>query len=121
MNGNTVVLNLGGKERRPRYDLNALAEIGDRLGIEVRLSDIGEDLLGRKLPLKALRVIFWAGFIHEDPELTEEEAGRWVDQYNFGEVLEVFFGLFGGIGGEPEPKPAPPKGKPRAKGGKPST
>lgn len=96
--GNTVVLHLGGKQRRLRYDLNAIAEIGERLGITVQLANIGQDLLQREMPLKSFRTILWAGLIHEEPELTEQEVGGWVDQDNFAEVMEGFFGLFGGIG-----------------------
>lgn len=121
MNGNNVVLNLGGKERRPRYDLNSIAEIGERLGITVRLDNIGGDLLGKELPLKALRTILWAGLVYEDESLTEQEVGSWVTQDNVAEVLESFFGLFGAIGGEPETKKAPSKPRARAKGKKPST
>ena len=121
-NGNTVVLNLGGKERRVRYDLNAIAEIGDRLDIKVRLDNLGADLLGRELPLRALRTILWAGLIHEDENLTEQEVGKWVGQDNMGEVLEGFFGLFGGIGAEEKEKPAKPKAtKAKVEEGTPST
>ena len=115
-NGNTVVLNLGGKERRVRYNLNAIAEIGDRLEIKVRLDNLGADLLGRELPLRALRTILWAGLIHEDESLTEKEVGGWVDQDNLSEVLEGFFGLFAGTGGA-EAKPQKPKA---VKGSKPT-
>ena len=98
MDGNTVTLELGGRARRLKYDLNAIAEIGERLGITVRLSNLGGDLLERELPLKAVRTILWAGLVHEDPDLTEEKVGSWVDQDNLQEVMERFFGLFGGIG-----------------------
>ena len=120
-NGNTVVLNLGGKERRVRYDLNAIAEIGDRLDIKVRLDNLGADLLGRELPLRALRTILWAGLIHEDENLTEQEVGKWVGQDNMGEVLEGFFGLFGGIGAEEKEKPAKPKATKKVEEETPST
>ena len=96
--GNAITLDLGGKTRRLRYDLNSVAEIGERLGITVRLDSLGEDLLGKDLPLRSLRVLLWAGLVHEDPELTEEAVGSWVDQDNFGEVTQSFFGLFAAIG-----------------------
>lgn len=98
MDGNTITLELGGKIRRLRYDLNAIAEIGERLDINVRLSNLGADLLERELPLKAVRTILWAGLVHEDAELTEQTVGSWVDQDNLAEVMERFFGLFGGTG-----------------------
>lgn len=85
---------LGGKARILRYDLNALAEIGDKLGIEVRLSHLGEDLLDARLPLSALRTFVWAGLLHEEPELTEREVGGWVTEDNWREVFDSFFSRF---------------------------
>lgn len=93
MAGRTVGIKLD-KERHLLYDLNALAEIGDRLNITLRLDKLGEDLLGTPLPLSALRVILWAGLRHEDPALTVEDVGAMVDQNNIGSVIQRFFSLF---------------------------
>ena len=98
MDGKTIKLVLGGKERRLSYDLNSIAEIGERLNIRVRLSSLGADLMERELPLRALRTLLWAGLVHEEPDLTEEEVGAWVTLDNVQEVTEYFFELFGGTG-----------------------
>ena len=94
MAGPSVMLELGGKERRLRFDLNAVAEIGERLDITVRLDELGKDLMSKPLPLSALRILLWAGLRHEDSELTPETVGSWVDQDNIREVAERFFTLF---------------------------
>lgn len=90
-----VTLEIGGKTRRLRYDLNAIAELGDRLGLRVRLDHFKEDLMGAPLPLASLRVVLWAGLIHEEASLTPEVVGGWVDTDNMGDVLAAFFELFG--------------------------
>lgn len=87
-------IKLGGAERSLKYDLNAISEIGDRLDIKVRLSHVGEDIMGTPLPLKAIRTILWAGLLHERPDLDEMEVGKWVDQDNMAEVMQFFFGFF---------------------------
>lgn len=94
MAGDSITVRLD-KERHLRYDLNALAEIGDRLDLKLRLDHLGEDLLGTPLPLSALRVILWAGLRHESPDLTIEEVGAMVDHNNVGRVVQDFFALFG--------------------------
>lgn len=99
-----VTLDLGGEERRLTYDLNAIAEIGERLDITIRLAHFEEDLLGVRLKPKAIRTLLWAGLIHDNPDLTEEEVGGWVTQDNFMEVITAFFGLFGEM--SPETKGA---------------
>lgn len=96
MAGRTVVIRLDGKDRGLRYDLNAIALIGDRLELSGRLNDLAADLLGKPLPLSALRTILWAGLVWDQPDLTEEEVGSWVDLDNFAEVWERFFTLFSG-------------------------
>lgn len=91
-----VTIELGGKERRLKYTLWAVGEVGERLHIKLRLSHLNEDLLGTPLSLRALTTILWAGLIHEDKTLTEEQVGEWVDQDNVRDVLAAFFSLFGG-------------------------
>lgn len=95
-----VKLNLGGKERQLRYDLNAIAELGDRLEIRIRLAHFEKDLMNVMLPPSAIRTLIWAGLIADEPDLTEKEVGSWVTQDNFMEVLTGFFGLFGEMSSE---------------------
>jgi hypothetical protein len=68
------------KVRNLRYTMNSLAEIEDALGVP--LSEMGNI----KMTIKNVRVILWAGLIHEDKELTIEEVGDFVDLTNFEEV-----------------------------------
>jgi hypothetical protein len=68
--------------RNLRYTMNALAEIEDILGVPL------SELENIKMSIKNVRVILWAGLIHEDPTLTQEEVGNWVDLGNFKEVQE---------------------------------
>ena len=95
MAGRTVTIELGGKERHLKFDLNAIAEIGERLDITIRLQRFAEDLMSTPLPFSALRVILWAGLVHEDPDLTPQQVGAWVDLDNMQEVMDRFFTLFG--------------------------
>lgn len=94
MAGRTVKIHLGGKDRELRLDLNAIAALCDKMGLSGRLNNLAEDLLGKPVPVSALRTMLWAALIWDDPTLTEEEVGSWVDLDNFGEVWESFFSLF---------------------------
>ena len=97
-----IKLELGGSERTLRYDLEAIALIGEKLGVLVRLAHFQDDLLEMPLPLSAIRTILWAGLLHEDaewmagrvPALEQRTVGHWITQDNLVEVLTVFFGLF---------------------------
>lgn len=88
-------ITIGDRKRTLRYDLNAISEIGDRLGMKIRISHIQEDLLDHPMPLSAIRTLIWAGLIHEDEELTEKEVGAGVDMDNLPDVLRDFFEAFG--------------------------
>lgn len=98
-------LKLGGEDRKIRFDLNAIATIGERFDIRLRPGRIEEDLkaLGEHaFPLSAPRTILWAGLLHADPELDEMLVGSWVDFENVGEVLECFFAQLPGMSPEAE-------------------
>lgn len=97
-------LTLGGKERILRYDLNAVAEIGDRLDLQVRIASLGEDIFSKPLPLSALRTVIWAGLIHAEPDLTEQQVGSWIDEDNWTEVFQAFFARFGATSQETQSK-----------------
>ena len=94
MAGRTVTIHLGGRDRELRYDLNAIALIGEKLELSGRLNDLAADLLGKPLPLSALRTILWAGLVWDEPDLDEHKVGSWVDMDNVGEVWDRFFTLF---------------------------
>ena len=96
MAGRTVTIELGGKERHLKFDLNAIAEIGERLDITISFENFVKDLMSTQIPFSALRVILWAGLRHEDPDLTPEQVGAWVDLDNMQQVMDRFFTLFGG-------------------------
>ncbi len=75
-----VELELGDKTYTMHYTLNSLAEIEDCLGVP--LAELGKVQMG----MKAVRVMLWAGLIHEG--LTEKEVGSMVDFGNFEYVQE---------------------------------
>lgn len=90
-----TAITIGDEERHLRFDMNALAEIEERLDIELRPGAIEEDLIALAAkPMRlatTARVILWAGLIHENKELTLEEVGSWVDFQNVGDVMQGFF------------------------------
>jgi hypothetical protein len=77
-----VEVELGGKVRNLRYTMNALAEIEDQLGVPLA------EMENVKMTMKNIRVILWAGLIHEDKELTQEDVGELVDLNNIQTVQE---------------------------------
>jgi hypothetical protein len=73
------------RERTLKYDYNALA---------LTEKETGKNLLTDLSSLKALRItdlraLFWAGALHEDPELTLEAAGGLLKPSNTGAVLKA--------------------------------
>ena len=87
-------INIGGRERVLRYDLNAGEEIEERLDVLLRPGSIEEDLrelANTPMPLmKTAKIVLWAGLIREEPELTLQECGSWVDFENVGEIFKSF-------------------------------
>jgi hypothetical protein len=84
MRKKSVEIDLGGKPRFLKLNLNAVATFEDRTGksmAEMR------DELGR-VPVSTLRVLLWALLITDEPKLSIEQAGEMVDFDNLGYVSE---------------------------------
>jgi phenylpropionate dioxygenase-like ring-hydroxylating dioxygenase large terminal subunit len=72
----TVKITLNdGVERSIKFTLNALAELEDMFGSV----QAAFDKLEKENSMKALRAILWAGFLHEDASLTEQQVGNLID------------------------------------------
>lgn len=75
MGNYAVTMEIGGRARRIRFDMNALSDLEGALGKSV--ADIlGGD--GRALGFSAIRALVWAGLRHEDRGLTLERAGSMI-------------------------------------------
>lgn len=93
----TLLKDFGGADRYLRYDANALARLGEVLGIKVRLGHFEEDLFNVALPLSAPRTLIWAGLLHAEEDLAEKQVGAWIDDENFGAVADAFLSRFAGM------------------------
>jgi hypothetical protein len=78
-----VLLDLD-KPRRLRYDLSALADIEEKMGI-----DSVYEFFEKPLNFRTIRTVVWAGLLHEDPTLTEQDVGRMVDGENYQVVYDA--------------------------------
>ena len=71
-----TTVELGSHEYKLRYDLNAICDIEDGLGVE-----FGE-LAEQTLSAKALRVMLWAGLKKFHPDMTPEDVGGLIAMYD---------------------------------------
>ncbi len=63
-----------GVERELKFTLNALAELEDRYGsVEAAFAALDKN------SIKALRCVLWAGLLHGNPDLTEQQVGSLID------------------------------------------
>lgn len=71
-----------GVERTIKFTLNALAELEDRYGsVDEAFKQLDNN------SIKAVRCVLWAGLIHEDPELTEQQVGNLIDIQYMQELM----------------------------------
>lgn len=71
-----------GVERTIKFTLNALAELEDRYGsVDEAFKQLDNN------SIKAVRCVLWAGLIHEDPELTEQQVGNLIDTQYMQELM----------------------------------
>ena len=63
-----------GVEREVRFTLNAMAELEDRYGSVEAAFDALE-----KNSMKAVRCVLWAGLLHTEEGLSEQQVGNLID------------------------------------------
>lgn len=89
-----------GVERTIKFTLNALAELEDRYGsVDEAFKQLDNN------SIKAVRYILWAGLIHEDPELTEQQVGNLIDIQYMQELMASLGEAFDADMPEPEKLP----------------
>lgn len=72
-----------GVERTLRFTLNAMAELEDRYGsVDEAFNQLDKN------SIKAVRCVLWAGLIHEDPELTEQQVGNLIDMQYIQDLMK---------------------------------
>lgn len=95
-----------GIERTIKFTLNAMAELEDRYGsVDEAFKQLDNN------SIKAVRCILWAGLIHEDPDLTEQQVGNLIDIQYMQELMASLGEAFDADMPEPEklPETAEPK------------
>ena len=81
----TVKITLNdGIERKIKFTLNALAELEMKFGSV----QAAFDKLEKENSMVALRTILWSGFLHESPNITEQQVGNLIDLAYMQELVE---------------------------------
>lgn len=83
------LVNYDGKERKLKYDINALCDFEDVTGLAFGIILVQPDKL---YSFKVVRALLWAGLKHEDNKLTVPEMGNIInnDLVNKGRDLADF-------------------------------
>lgn len=90
MKKNLVAIELGGKERNLFYNLNSLEIIEDITGQSL-------DKVTKNVNMKTLKVLVYAGLVHEDKELTLDAVGEMIGFGDIQRVSEAIGKAFGGL------------------------
>ena len=76
-----VPIEIGGKVRYLLYNLNAFERMSDRGVNPYHLTDAALQ------DPKWQKTVLWAGLTTDDPTLTPDDVGAWVDLENFADVM----------------------------------
>lgn len=72
-----------GVAREIRFTLNAMAEIEEKYGsVDAGFKKLDEG------SIKATRFILWAGLLHTEEELTEQQVGNLIDMEILGDIMK---------------------------------
>lgn len=83
-----VLIEIGGKERRLRYDINAAAEMEELMGGKSLLYVMGNPMAAG---FAAIRILLWGGLKHAEKGLTLQRVGMMMQEYmeNGGSIEAV--------------------------------
>ena len=90
MKKNMVKIELAGQERHLHYNLNSLEIIEDLTGSTL-------DKVTQNISMKTLKILVYAGLIHEDKDLTVEAVGEMIGFDDIQVVSEAIGQAFGGL------------------------
>ena len=77
-------IEIGGKNKRLRYDFNAVADIEEKSG-----KGLGSLFSEQNIGLYSIRLLLWGGLKWEDPGLTIQRTGQLIQQFiEDGNTLE---------------------------------
>lgn len=80
-----VTFEAGGRSRRLRYSADALCAMEGQL--DMGIFSIAQKLQDPDPRLEFIRVVFWAGLLEQDPEITVREAGDLVVELGVMDAL----------------------------------
>lgn len=86
----SVQIILGGKERNLFYNLNSLELIEEITGQSL-------DAVTKNMSMKVLKVLVFAGLVHEDKKLTLDAVGEMIGFEDIQRVSEAIGKAFGGL------------------------
>jgi len=72
-----VEIDLGGRKRHLKLDLNAMCEFQEATGKNLFETEVIQSLSKDIVPAD-LRALVWACLLHEDDSLTIKEVGSWI-------------------------------------------
>jgi hypothetical protein len=79
-----------GVERELRFTLNAMAELEDKYGsIDAAFKALDSN------SMKAVRFVLWAGLLHTDEGLTEQQVGNLIDMQCMQDIVATMSDAFG--------------------------
>lgn len=82
-----VSVELGGVERKLRYDFNAIVELEEYFG-----KGIGAILNEEQVGFRVMRAMYWAGLKTYNRKLTIEQVGKWLqEEVESGKGLDELF------------------------------
>ena len=85
----SITIELGGKEREIKFDLGIMSDYEDLTGANALMENIFENISAKKL-----RALLFVVLKVNDPEITIDECGKFVNAGNMAEVIESLSNAF---------------------------
>jgi hypothetical protein len=82
-------LHIGGKDRHLTFDFNAICTVEEKTGLNLLQASVST------VEARNLRALLFASLLRDEPALTIDEVGSWIDMKNLADgraaVLDAWF------------------------------
>lgn len=78
-----VYLEIGGKKRKLTFDFNSICTVNDLTGINLLEASVST------VTAPSVRALLFASLLHDEPNLTIEEVGSWLNMSNLVNVRKA--------------------------------
>ncbi len=85
-----VTLEIGGRDRKLAFDMASILTVEQQTGVNLMAAALTE------VSATSMRAVLYAALLHDDPDLSIEQVGKWIDFRTTGVIQQAILAAWYG-------------------------